>query len=231
MPTTVYWIGVRAHNELGASEQATTFVKTRPAGPGDKGDVWVEEEVDEIIYAEFPLVLVVVVIFVVVVFVVVTVPVVVVKHFPKVPVLVAGVTAAGLILLCLIDIGCCCLWDRGVAHMLCGKRCCAKPRQTKPEQNGTTKPPQDVFNLSTGGDGRLATVRGGRRTLEGRQQRGQEGLYDAPEWGYNAQESLLPGNLENNDDDVMVLASRQPLRGDTRPFHIEERPGQVSVQG
>ena len=67
MPTTVYWIGVRAHNELGASEQATTFVKTRPAGPGDKGDVWPEEEVDEIIYAEFPLVLVVVVIFVVVV--------------------------------------------------------------------------------------------------------------------------------------------------------------------
>ena len=86
--------------------------------------------------------------------------------------------------------------------MLCGKRCCAKPRQTKPEQNGTTKPPQDVFNLSTGGDGRLATVRGGRRTLEGRQQRGQEGLYDAPEWGYNAQESLLPGNLDDNDDDV-----------------------------
>ena len=167
--------------------------------------------------------------------VVVSLPVVVVKHFPKVPVLVAGVTAAGLILLCLIDIGCCCLWDRGVAHMLCGKRCCANPSQTKPEQNGTTKPPQDVFNLSTGGDGRLATVRGGRRTLEGRQQRGQEGLYDAPEWGYNAQESLLPGNLENNDgdvdDDVRVLASRQPLRGDTRPFHIEERPGQVSVQG
>ena len=219
MPTTVYWIGVRAHNELGASEQATTFVKTRPAGPGDKGDeIITANPDDEIIIAKFPLVLVVVVVVVVIVF------------FPKVPVLVAGVTAAGLILLCLIDIGCCCLWDRGVAHMLCGKRCCAKPRQTKPEQNGTTKPPQDVFNLSTGGDGRLATVRGGRRTLEGRQQRGQEGLYDAPEWGYNAQESLLPGNLENNDDDVMVLASRQPLRGDTRPFHIEERPGQVSVQ-
>ena len=133
-------------------------------------------------------------------------PTIVTAEFPFVPVLVAAVTAAGLILLCLIDIACCCLWDRGVAHMLCGGRCCANQTQLKPEQEvGMSSQRQDVLNLTTGGDARLATVRGGRRTLENRQQRGCEGLYDAPEWGFNAQESLLPGNLYEATPDHSIL--------------------------
>ena len=181
LPSTVYWIGVRAHNELGASDQATMLVKTRAVGPDDiEEEVWVGDKgdkVDPISTAEFPLV----------------------------PVLVAAVTAAGLILLCLIDIACCCLWDRGVAHMLCGGRCCANASQPKREQEVQK---QDVLNLTTGGDPRLATVKGGRRTLERRQQRAaHEGLYDAPEhWGYNAQqESLLPGNLYEATPDHSIL--------------------------
>ena len=164
---------MRAHNELGASDQATMLVKTRAVGPDE--EVWKGPTGDPIVTAEFPLV----------------------------PVLVAAVTAAGLILLCLIDIACCCLWDRGVAHMLCGGRCCANASQPKPEQEVQK---QDVLNLTTGGDSRLATVRGGRRTLENRQQRAaHEGLYDAPEWGYNAQESLLPGNLYEATPDHSIL--------------------------
>ena len=158
------------------------LVKTRAVGPDDtEEEVWGEEkeEGELIVTAEFPLV----------------------------PVLVAAVTAAGLILLCLIDIACCCLWDRGVVHLLCGGRCCANASPPKPEQEvGMSTQPNDVLNLTTGGDARLATVRGGRRTLESRQQRGQEGLYDAPEWGYTAQqESLLPGNLYEATPDHSIL--------------------------
>ena len=90
--------------------------------------------------------------------------------------------------------------------MLCGGRCCANASQPKREQEVQK---QDVLNLTTGGDPRLATVKGGRRTLERRQQRAaHEGLYDAPEhWGYNnaQQESLLPGNLYEATPDHSIL--------------------------
>ena len=90
--------------------------------------------------------------------------------------------------------------------MLCGGRCSANAGQAKPAQEvGTSAHTDDVLNLTTGGDARLATVRGGRRTLESRQQRTHEGLYDAPEWGYNAQESLLPGNLYEATPDHSIL--------------------------
>ena len=185
LPSTVYWIGLRAHNELGASEQASMLVKTRPAGPGvleDGEDIWDRGELEgddgELI---------------------------VTAKFPLVPVLVGLVTAAGLILLCLVDIACCCLWDRGLAHTLCGGRCAPGPRQTKPAEQKRPSQPQEVFNIPPGGDGRLATVRGGRRTLDRHQQRAHEGLYDAPEWGHNPQESLLPGNLYEATPDHSIL--------------------------
>ena len=160
------------------------LVKTRPGGPGDledEEDIWDKElEGDD---GEL----------------------VVTAKFPLVPVLVGLVTAAGLILLCLVDIACCCLWDRGLAHTLCGGRCAPGPRQTKLADQKRPTQPQEVFNIPPGGDGRLATVRGGRRTLDRHQQRAHEGLYDAPEWGHNPQESLLPGNLYEATPDHSIL--------------------------